>query len=217
MNTVMAAFRNYNKFRVAVQQMPERLLVCWLAMLFVACDPVPHEELYPSQTATIIGKLNSKTGAIPLGDTLSLYLEIPDTLNTNPGQVVITSLQRAEVFIDVHLIDTVGNRGLLLKPPLYWTSLGQISPSNSTAFIFSSATKPYQLKIHFKAAARGLYFFGVSSQRGKIKANNGFVANLIVNFDLPSRYTELAEPYLGTDWANGIRFRDAGGYVFRVY
>lgn len=200
---------------------PARRIACCFGLaiafsfLFAYCDP-PRHEIYPSEIVKITGIFNDVDGLLNLGDTLRFQIQVPDTLFASSGPVVVGSVQRAEFLMDICRLDTVAKRVVLLQPPLYWAGPGQVSASNTTTFLLRSATKPYQLDLHFTPDKKGLYFIGITGQMGQLRANNGFAARILVAFDLANRNTGWAEPFLGSSWANDVRFREAGGYVFRV-
>ena len=117
----------------------------------------------------------------------------------------------------INKIDTtMPGRAFLINQPAYWTTKGNISPTNSFDFEFNTNSKPYGVIINFKPPEKGIYYLEVISQAGQLKFNNSYEARLIVNFNVPDKHIQLAAPFLGTAWTNEAMTREFGVYVFRV-
>lgn len=193
----------------------KHIFVILVSVLLISCDP-DNKDIFNLESVKISGSINNINEIMVLGDTLKIDLQLPDTIINSSGVVSVQSLQKAQFYMRILKVDTINNRVISISPPLYWTTKGNISPTNSYDFEFSNNAKPYGVNINFKPSEKGIYYLEVVSQAGQLKINNSYEARLIVTFSVPDKHINLATPYLGSAWANEAMTREYGIYVFRV-
>ena len=180
-----------------------------------ACNP-KAALLYNLDVVKVNATFNNTNAIINLGDTIKLSVQIPDVLTSSSGNITVQSIQRAQFNLKFNKVDTLTNLSILLYPPLFWTTKGNMNSPNGGDFEFSKGTKPHSVDICFKPQTKGIYFVEVLSQAGIIMVNNGYDGSIVVGFNVPNKHIELASPYFGNAWANEAQTREPGIYVFRV-
>ena len=182
---------------------------------FCSCDP-DNKDIFNLENVKLNATFNNTASSIRLGDTLKISLQIPDTLISNTTKINVVNLQKGQFYARFSKVDTINNRAIFIKPPIYWTTDGTINQMNSFSFEFSNRIKPYSLKINFKPVEKGIYHVEVASQPGDLAVNNKYEARLVIDFDVPDRHINLAAPFYGQAWANESMTRQPGTFVFRV-
>lgn len=192
-------------------------LIAVLVMGITYCTPDHARDLkFSNEFVKISGVFSSNNRVLALGDTLQFNITLPDTVASTSNRVSVNSLQECFFNMYVMKIDTVNRKGTFLVPPIYWVSRGYSKPTGSIVYYFDTRTKPYRLTVNIRPLEKGIYLFSVASPPGELRINNGFAANLLVDFDVPSRNIDLARPYLDDAWVNDALTRPQGTYVFKV-
>lgn len=188
----------------------------FLLIILSSCDS-DNKDIFNNERVKIVGTINNTNENISLGDTLKIYVHVPDTIyNSFSSATIIHTLQLAHFNLRITKIDTLNKIPIFVDRSSYWTTIGKINSMNAWNFELNSTQKPYSVLINFKPIEKGIYYFEVSSQLGKLKVNNSYEPRLIVGFNVPDKHIHLAEPYFGSLWANDAAIREAGTYVFNV-
>ena len=195
--------------------MKSNFFLFFLIVFFYSCDS-DKKDIFNLENVKIEATLNNNNSSINLGDTIKISVLLPDVLSGSSGAVNVQSLQKAQFYMQLNKIDTVNNKTILQQQPTYWTTKGNISPSNVFNFEFSKDVKPFGVQINFKPQEKGIYYLEIVSQSGQLLVNNYYEARIIVNFNVPDKHINIATPFFGTTWTNEALTREYGSYIFRV-
>lgn len=190
-----------------------------ITIAFTSCDP-DSKDIFNTEAVKLNGTISNNNETISLGDTLRIAVQVPDTIYSNTGVFPVQSLQRAQFYMRIQIVDTIDKKTTLANTTMYWTTKGSISSNNKLNFEFDRAAKPYGVTIYFKPPKKGLYYFEGVSQAGDIKINNAYEARLFVNFAVPDKHLHLIAPLFGgqawLDEAVQHNQQGFGVYAFRV-
>jgi hypothetical protein len=193
------------------------LIFVLIISLLISCDP-DNKDIFNTERVKLTATLSDTTEILLLGDTLKISLPLPDTI-TNSQTFIVQSLQRGQFYMSISKIDTINKKPILITPPNYWVTKGNISSTNFLSFEMSKTNKPYGIEIHFKPPSKGLYYLEMTSQPGQLKINNSYEARLFINFNAQNKHFHLAEPFFGQSWVYEVQQivnEGLGVYVFRV-
>lgn len=194
------------------------LFVILVSVLLISCDP-DNKDIFNLENVKISGLINNTNQAITLGDTLKINVQLPEIIINSSGTLTVQSLQKAQFYMRILKVDTINNTVTSISPPLYWTTQGTISQTNTYDFEFNNSTKPYGVAIDFKPQQKGIYYLEVVSQAGQLRINSTYESRLYVNFNVPDKHLNLCLPFFGQTWVDAANQSVAEGfgvYVFRV-
>ena len=179
--------------------MKQIFTVIALTYLFMSCDP-PRNCTQPSclysdaktdLNFTLTGKTDS---VIHIGDTIRLKCKLPDTLNTNYGNIIFGSLL-GNSFFTIHpdIFDTITSSGTINPsaiPRSYVEFDNKTGNFNEWAPGWDRNTRG--IEILFIPNKKGKCILDFSSGKVNVKANDGkeWQINTIINLMNEKRYNQ---------------------------
>lgn len=195
--------------------MKNTLFIIFTIFLIASCDP-PNDELFNDQSVKLNATLNNTNEVINLGDTLKFTLTIPDIVVSNTQSVSVSTLQEGFYYLRALKIDTVTKLVNLVQQTDIFMSAGE---KNGPSVYCSKAAKPFESLLNFKPSSKGIYYFEIVTQPGRLKVNNSYSANLIVNFAVADKHHVMLDSYFGNGFlaaATQIDQQGFGIYGFKV-
>jgi hypothetical protein len=197
-------------------------------LVFYGCEPENPARTQPN--IKVRATLNHMGEVLHLGDTMTVEVQLPDTLSGTcymgeAKSTVITSLQDAWFGLDMYRVDTLNKKVYFIEGSKLtaWYSASQKGPVSDCILVvphLQTDTRPFNTKIYIVPQVKGHYYLQVAAQAGNCTANKNFHFGLVVGFNAPDDHLYLIAPYLG-----GQQFYDAiyhaqvegfGFYAFRV-
>ncbi len=198
------------------------LTILILIILTVLTSSTCKKDDYTvSDRLKLSATISDTNEVIGLGDTLKIKLVIPDILNAinfngAPNNVAVNNLQEAWYAVRFNKLDTVTKTTTTIwgNTANNFTTVGY---TDGFGVFTTTANKPYTSVLNIVAFSKGFYSLEVSLTPGHLKANNNYLANLVVNFAVSNKHWNLYVPYTSSGWLDQTRQFDIEGYGFYCF
>jgi hypothetical protein len=198
------------------------LIFLALIILTVLTSSKCSKDIYTySDQLKLNAAISDTNEVLHLGDTLKIKLVVPYILNSidfngAPNNVAVNNLQEAWYAVRFNKLDTVtktittiwGNTASNFVTVGYTDGFGVYTTTDN---------KPYTSLLNIVPPSKGLYSLVVSLTPGHLKANNSYLANLIVNFAVADKHWNLYQPYISSGWLEQVRQDDLDGYGYYCF
>lgn len=206
------------------------LLFCLnVSLIFItqACEPnrdcTDPRCISSSISLKLKARLSDTASVFRVGDTLKMYLKIPDTLNTSEGAFYLKSIQKLELVIDYYANSAFGDSTKSPDLPPIIVSKGTNAQNNR---IFRPSYDNKDLELLFVFPKKNKYAISISSQSARLemtdKSGIKYLIMLNVGFDVKDGHKNLYLswlPYNKTQAEENFKYLDTNGFgyfCFRV-
>lgn len=201
-----------------------------LLLVLQACDPPADCTDIRCIDSPIITKLKANLSdtsyLLRIGDTLKLFVEIPDTLTSNYGNISVSTVQKATVSIRFYSVDSIVSKTIFaINSESYLLKIGKFA-SQSQIVEFNNDMK--KIEVNFPLKKKGKFYIQMGEQSQRLELTQIDGSKLLVmthlGFNNKNMHTELylswindsvyrteAQSYLNNLAADGIGF-----YAFNV-
>ena len=206
------------------------LLCVSISFLCESCDP-PRDCIDPSCTNSSItfkfkGNINDTNRVLHIGDTLKMYLKVPDTLLTSIGQYYLGSVQYADIAIDYNRIDTIINKST-------WKSVSKKFLIKKGKFAFQSSAVEFdypskEIELYFIAEEKGNFHIQFSPQPSRLeitdKSGKKLLLMMSTSLNVKNNHLDMYLSLIGDIsykdeariYINDLAFKGVGTYTFKV-